>query len=54
MEVNPEKGAGRYGELTQCDLPMETAEKQLSWLRKNLKENQKPDLILWTGDSISH
>ena len=27
MAENPEEGAGRYGELTHCDLPIETAEK---------------------------
>ena len=46
--------AGRYGELTNCDMPLETAEKQLIWLRDNLKDSRKPDLILWTGDSVSH
>ena len=46
--------AGRYGELTNCDMPLETAEKQLNWLRDNLIDSNRPDLILWTGDSISH
>jgi hypothetical protein len=33
---------------------MITAEKQVEWLSKNLIGHRKPDLILWTGDSISH
>ena len=54
MAESLDKGARRYGELSNCDLPMESAEKQLSWLRDNLKNSKKPDIILWTGDSISH
>jgi len=48
------EGARRYGELTGCDLPMETAKKSIEWLSKNLVGHRKPDIILWTGDSISH
>ena len=54
MALSKDMAAGRYGELTNCDMPLETAEKQLIWLRDNLKDSNKPDLILWTGDSISH
>lgn len=49
-----EQGARRYGELTNCDLPLEAAEAQMKWLAKNLKNDLKPDIILWTGDSVSH
>lgn len=48
-----ELGARKYGEYT-CDLPLISAEKQLKWLKENLKGHDKPNLILWTGDSISH
>jgi len=33
---------------------METAQKSIEWLSKNLVGHRKPDMILWTGDSISH
>lgn len=33
---------------------METAEAQIKWLSRNLVGHRRPDLILWTGDSISH
>jgi len=26
----------------------------MSWLKENLRGHLKPDLILWTGDSVSH
>lgn len=41
--------ARMFGEFT-CDIPYITAEKQLEWLG----QNEKIDLILWTGDSVSH
>lgn len=44
-----EDKAGLYGEYP-CDIPYITADKQLEWLAKN----EKIDLILWTGDSVSH
>lgn len=49
-----ELAARKYGELSGCDLPIITAQKQIEWLSKNLIGHRKPDLILWTGDSISH
>jgi 3',5'-cyclic AMP phosphodiesterase CpdA len=51
---DPQDGARKFGELTGCDLPLETAKAQITWLSKNLLGHRKPDLILWTGDSISH
>lgn len=52
--AEPDKGARKYGELTGCDLPMETVEAQIESLSKLLIGHRKPDVILWTGDSISH
>ena len=26
----------------------------MTWLKENLRGHLKPDLILWTGDSVSH
>ena len=42
--------ARKYGEL-KCDLPYIAAEKQIEVLSKM---NETIDLILWTGDSLSH
>jgi sphingomyelin phosphodiesterase len=48
------KGARRYGEYS-CDLPFAAAQAEVKWLNENLVgEHLKPDLIIWTGDSISH
>ncbi len=58
MATSPGDAARKYGEIT-CDIPYITAVKQIESLleyeRKFLKpKNEKIDLILWTGDSISH
>ena len=48
------KGARKYGEYT-CDLPITTAQAQMDWMHENfIGDHLKPDVILWTGDSISH
>jgi len=49
-----ENGARRFGENTECDLPLITAQGQMAWLNENLRGHLKPELILWTGDSVSH
>lgn len=57
MAENEEEYARKYGELT-CDIPYVTAVKQMESLvkyaKENLPEGEKIDLILWTGDSVSH
>jgi hypothetical protein len=58
MALNPNDAARRYGETT-CDIPYITAVKQIESLLKYEREvlfpkNEKIDMILWTGDSISH
>lgn len=58
MPESPGDAARKYGEVT-CDIPFVTAVKQIESLleyeRDVLKpKNEKIDLILWTGDSISH
>lgn len=47
-----DSGARRFGEITGCDIPLETCREQLKWFAENLPK--QPDLILWTGDSVSH
>lgn len=47
-------GARPFGEITGCDIPLISCRGQLEWLRDNLRGEMAPDLILWTGDSVSH
>lgn len=49
-----ENGARKFGERGDCDLPLLTAKAQMQWLHENLRGEQKPSLIIWTGDSASH
>ena len=49
-----EDRARKYGELT-CDIPFETARKQMEAIVEYERTSkQRIDLILWTGDSVSH
>jgi hypothetical protein len=51
---NEDEKARKYGELT-CDIPFVTAVEQMKALAKWSKENEeKIDMIIWTGDSVSH
>lgn len=45
-----EDAAGRWGFMGNCDLPIVTVYNFL----EHVKNEVKPDLILWTGDSNSH
>ena len=47
-------GARKFGETTGCDLPYNSCQGQIEWLKENLRGEMAPDLILWTGDSVSH
>ena len=58
MAVSPADAARKYGEDT-CDIPYTAAVKQIESLLKYEREvlfpkNERIDMILWTGDSISH
>lgn len=58
MAVSPADAARKYGEVT-CDIPYTAAVKQIESLLKYEREvlfpkNERIDMILWTGDSISH
>jgi sphingomyelin phosphodiesterase len=46
-------GARKYGEY-RCDFPLEGAKAQMKWMRENLTGDKKPEVIIWTGDSLSH
>jgi hypothetical protein len=48
-------GARKFGEKSEyCDLPLLTARAQLEWLKENLRGEAAPDLIIWSGDNVSH
>jgi sphingomyelin phosphodiesterase len=48
--LNAGEAAGRWGFQGRCDIPYRTLENFV----KNIVENIKPDLILWTGDNPPH
>ena len=52
MAEDWEDGAGAWGDY-QCDLPKETAELLFMYIR-NMHPSERPELILWTGDSTPH
>lgn len=43
------KLARKWGEF-KCDLPVYTLETMLAYIRDEIK----PDIVIWTGDAISH
>jgi sphingomyelin phosphodiesterase len=44
--------AGKYGSFgdSGCDIPTKTFESMIKFIKNNIK----PDFILWTGDLIPH
>lgn len=48
------QGARKFGEVIGCDIPLVTCRAQMQWLKENLRGELQPDLILWTGDNVSH
>lgn len=47
---NIKKESGYWGSLASCDLPPRTLEAMI----KQIAEEIKPDLVLWTGDNGTH
>merc|ERR1711990_669582 len=49
LPKDPKDAAGPWGDYL-CDLPENTVINALEFIR----DQTKPDLVLWTGDSIPH
>ena len=52
LPSKPEHAAGKYGHKN-CDAPSIVAESAFEFLT-TLSDDEKPDLILWTGDNTPH
>jgi sphingomyelin phosphodiesterase len=50
MATNATDGALYWGTLSDCDIPFRTVEQMIQFVAENLN----PDIVLWTGDNISH
>jgi sphingomyelin phosphodiesterase len=48
--VKPEDAAGYWGDFSHCDLPKRTLENFLTYVKNEIK----PDVVIWTGDSLPH
>ena len=49
MAIDPSDGAGPFGSIAHCDIPVSVLDK----MRDKIIELQ-PDLLFWTGDAVPH
>lgn len=47
---DPKDAAGYWGSRGKCDVPFQTMEKAVEYIRDQLDA----DMIIWTGDNVPH